>query len=149
LDSNDSKPAAISMMASLEVRCPLLDHELAEMAFQTAAPLEDCQWPGILLKAVGDRLPPEVVAWPKMGFSVPLADWFRGPLRELLWDHLTSPRFYQRGIVHPQFLQCLLEEHQTGRRNNQQLLWSLLVLEIWFQPSGVTSPQPLFRPHFR
>jgi len=133
----------MSMAASLEVRCPLLDHELAEMAAGLPHHWKIANGKGkqILLKAVGDRLPPEIVARPKMGFGVPLADWFRGPLRALLWDHLTSPAFLQRGIVSPQFLRHLLEEHQRGRRNNHHLLWSMLVLEIWFQRIGQTSSQ--------
>ena len=133
----------MSMAASLEVRCPLLDHELAEMAagLPQRWKIANGQGKQILLKAVGDRLPPEIVARPKMGFGVPLADWFRGPLRALLWDHLTSPRFLQRGIVSPQFLRHLLEEHQRGRRNNHHLLWSMLVLEMWFQRIGQTSSQ--------
>jgi asparagine synthase (glutamine-hydrolysing) len=128
----------MSMAASLEVRCPSLDHELAEMAAGLPNRWKIANGKGkqILLKAVGDRLPPEIVARPKMGFGVPLAGWFRGPLRELLWDHLTSARFLQRGIVSPQFLRHLLEEHQGGRRNNHHLLWSLLVLEMWFQRIG-------------
>lgn len=125
----------MSMAASLEVRCPMLDHELAEMAASLPHRWKIANGNGkqILLKAVGDRLPPEIVARPKMGFGVPLAEWFRGPLRELLWDRLTSPGFLQRGIVSPQFLRHLLAEHQNGRRNNHHLLWSLLVLEMWFQ----------------
>jgi asparagine synthase (glutamine-hydrolysing) len=66
-----------------------------------------------------------------MGFGVPLADWFRGSLRELVWDHLTAPRFLERGMVNGRFVRQLLEEHQSGRRDNQQWLWSLLMLEMW------------------
>ena len=128
----------MSMAASLEMRCPLLDHELAEMAAELPNRWKIANGRGkqILLKAVGDRLPPEIVSRPKMGFGVPLAQWFRGPLRDLLWDHLTSPCFLQRGIVSPKFLRYLLEEHQGGRRNNQHWLWSLLTLEMWFRRMG-------------
>ncbi|PWU03146.1 MAG: asparagine synthetase B, partial [Terriglobia bacterium] len=125
----------MSMAASLEVRCPLLDHELAEMA----ATLPHCwkishgKGKQILLKALGGRLPPELLSRGKMGFGFPLASWFRGSLRELLWDHLTAPRFLERGIVSGPFVKQLLEEHHSGRRDNQQWLWSLLMLEMWFQ----------------
>jgi len=125
----------MSMAASLEVRCPLLDHELAELAATLPHRWKIAHGKGkrILLKALGDRLPPELLARPKMGFGVPLADWFRSSLRELLWTHLTAPRFLDRGIVSAPFVRQLLAEHQSGRRDNQQWLWSLLMLEMWFQ----------------
>ena len=125
----------MSMAASLEVRCPLLDHDLADFAATLPHRWKIANGKGkqILLKALGDRLPPELLARPKMGFGVPLADWFRGSLRELLWTHLTAPRFVDRGIVSGPFVRQLLAEHQSGRRDNQQWLWSLLMLEMWFQ----------------
>jgi asparagine synthase (glutamine-hydrolysing) len=123
----------MSMAASLEVRCPLLDHELAEMAAGLPHHWKIASGKGkqILLKALGERLPPAVFNRPKMGFGVPLADWFRGSLRELVWGHLTAPRFLERGMVNGRFVRQLLEEHQSGRRDNQQWLWSLLMLEMW------------------
>jgi asparagine synthase (glutamine-hydrolysing) len=123
----------MSMAASLEVRCPLLDHELAEGAalLPHRWKISQGQAKRILLKAVASRLPPELLTRRKMGFGVPLAEWFRGSLRDLLWDHLTAPRFLDDGIVSAQFLRRLLAEHQSGRRDNQQWLWSLLMLEMW------------------
>jgi asparagine synthase (glutamine-hydrolysing) len=128
----------MSMAASLEVRCPLLDHELAELAMGLPHcwKIANGQGKQILRKALGDRLPPELLARPKMGFGVPLGDWFRGSLREFLWDHLTAPRFLERGIISAPFVRHLLEEHQSGRRENQQWLWSLLMLEMWWERMG-------------
>jgi asparagine synthase (glutamine-hydrolysing) len=125
----------MSMANSLEVRCPLLDHELAALA--AAVPhswkISGGRGKRILLKALGDRLPEQLLSRGKMGFGVPLAAWFRNELREMLWDHLTSARFVGRGIAAQPFVRQLLEEHQTGRRDNNQWLWSLLMLELWFQ----------------
>lgn len=125
----------MSMAASLEVRCPLLDHELAEFAatLPHSWKLRNGRGKHILLEAIGDRLPPELLHRGKMGFGVPLAHWFRDSLRGFLWDHLTSQRSLNRNIVSPAFLRGLLEEHQRGRRDNSNWLWSLLVLELWFQ----------------
>jgi asparagine synthase (glutamine-hydrolysing) len=125
----------MSMAASLEVRCPLLDHELAEMAAALPHGWKIANGKGkqILLKAIGDRLPPELLARPKMGFGVPLAEWFRGSLREMLWDRLTAQRFLEWGIVSGPFVRRLLEEHQRGRRSNETWLWALLVLEMWLE----------------
>jgi len=125
----------MSMANSLEVRCPLLDHELAELAAAMPHSWKIAGGRGkrILLQALGDRLPAELLSRGKMGFGVPLAAWFRNELRELLWGELTSTRFVARGIAAPAFVRHLLEEHQAGRRDNNQWLWSLLMLELWFQ----------------
>ena len=72
---------------------------------------------------------------PKKGFGVPLGKWFRTSLREFIWDYLTSPEFLGRGIVSPTFIRHLLEEHQSGRRDNHHTLWQLLMLELWFRDS--------------
>ncbi len=122
-----------SMAASIEVRCPMLDHQFAELA--AAIPLSWKRRGGkgkrILLEALGDRLPPALLTRPKMGFSVPLDRWFRGPLRELTWDTLLGKRFLERGIVEPGFVRFLLEEHASGRRGNQHQIYGLLMLELW------------------
>jgi asparagine synthase (glutamine-hydrolysing) len=125
----------MSMATSLEVRCPLLDHELAELAatIPHAWKIQNGVGKQILRDAVGDRLPRELFDHPKTGFDIPLADWFRGSLREFLWDHLTDARFLGRDMVAPGFLRALLEEHDSGRRDNSHWLWSLLVLALWFQ----------------
>ena len=125
----------MSMANSLEVRCPLLDHRLAEFAAQVPHhwKLRGGRGKYLLRKALGDRLPSEVLERGKMGFGVPLAAWFRGSLRGFLWDHLTSARFFDRGMVSPEFVRLLLAEHDSGRRDNNQWLWSLLMLELWFR----------------
>jgi asparagine synthase (glutamine-hydrolysing) len=125
----------MSMANSLEVRCPLLDHKLAELAMKIphAWKMGPRRGKRILLKAIGDRLPPQLLALPKRGFDVPLARWFRGPLRGFLWDTLTSRNFLDRGIVSERFLRQLLEEHDRGRRDNSHWLWMLFVLEQWFE----------------
>jgi asparagine synthase (glutamine-hydrolysing) len=131
----------MSMANSLEVRCPLLDHELAELAASIPHgwKIKDGQGKYILLRALGDRLPPALLNRRKMGFGVPLTLWFRGALRAFLWDHLTSASFVDRGIVSAPFVQQMLQEHDSGRRDNSHWLWSLLMLELWFR-SLTTQP---------
>lgn len=125
----------MSMAASLEVRCPLLDHELAEYAATLAHhwKMQHGQGKRILLKALGDRLPPALLRRPKQGFSVPLAPWFRTSLRDFVQDRLTRQAFLNYGFVRPTFLRQLLAEHQSGRRDNHQWLWMLLMLDLWVE----------------
>lgn len=127
----------MSMANSLEVRCPLLDHKLAEFAatIPHGWKLRNGRGKDIFIQTLGGRLPSELFAQPKRGFGVPLAAWFRGPLRTMLWDHLTSASFLGRGMVSPEFVRTLLTEHDRGRRNNYHYLWNLLMLELWFRES--------------
>ncbi len=124
-----------SMAASLEVRCPLLDHCFAEFATRipTAWKWQNGKGKRILLDALGDRLPPELLTRSKMGFGVPIDRWFRGPLRALVHDTLLGRRFLDRGIVSPDFARYLVEEHESGRRSNHHQLYALLMLELWFE----------------
>lgn len=124
-----------SMAASLEVRCPLLDHVLAEFAARLPHrwKLRNGRGKDILIRALAGRLPPELLERPKQGFEPPFSLWLRGPLREMLADHLTSPRFLERGVVSASFVRHLLGEHRSGRRDNGYWLWSLLVFELWLR----------------
>lgn len=125
----------MSMANSLEVRCPLLDDRLAALAATAphAWKLKNGKGKQILLRAIGDRLPPELINRPKQGFGVPLAIWFRGPLRDFVHDHLLGGICCSRGIISRKFLEHLLQEHDTGRRNNYHWMWTLLMLELWFR----------------
>ena len=133
----------MSMAVSLEVRCPLLDHRLAELAARIPHEwkIRNGRGKHIFIEAMRDRLPSALLNRAKMGFAIPLADWFRGSLRSFLWDHLTGSRFLGRGIVSAGFLEQMLKEHDSGRRDNNYWLWSLLVLEMWFRE--LEQPQPV------
>ena len=84
----------MSMANSLEVRCPLLDHELAEFAatLPNSWKVRDGGGKQILIKALGDRLATDLLNRPKMGFGVPLTKWFRSPLRNLVHENLMGKR---------------------------------------------------------
>jgi asparagine synthase (glutamine-hydrolysing) len=128
----------MSMANSLEVRCPMLDHELAAIAARIphSWKLRHGRGKDIFIRAVGHRLPPELLRQPKRGFGVPLGSWLRGSLRSFVWDHLTSRAFLDRQMVSPEFVMHLLVEHDRGRRDNHHHLWKLLMLELWFQEDG-------------
>ena len=123
----------MSMANSLEIRCPVLDHKLAELAaqFPPSWKIRNGRGKRILIEALGDRLPPELLNRPKQGFGVPLAIWFRGELWDYLNDRLLGSGFLDRGFVSPAFVRYLLEEHRSGRRDNSHWLWRLLALALW------------------
>ena len=123
----------MSMATSLEVRCPLLDHVLAEVAnrIPNGWKMRNGRGKQILLKALGDRLPAELLTAPKRGFGIPLETWLRGPLRELVHDTLLSAKARHRGITNARKVEETIQEHESGRRNNSYFLYLLIVLELW------------------
>jgi asparagine synthase (glutamine-hydrolysing) len=129
------KTDVASMAVSLEVRCPLLDHELIEQS--NAAPAEWNLAGGkgkALLREIAEPfLPDEILRKPKTGFSIPLDAWLRGPLRPLLLEHLTDGRLAARGLFDAQTLQHMLKQYQDGARFWANRLWALLMLELWFR----------------
>jgi len=125
----------MSMANSLEVRCPVLDHKLADLAAKMPPQwkIQRGQGKRIFVEAMADRLPPELLNRPKKGFGMPLPNWFRGELKAFLTDHLLGSRFLGRGFVSPEFVRYLIDEHQSGRRDNAHWLWQLLALELWMK----------------
>jgi len=125
----------MSMAASIEARVPLLDTALIEWAMRLPRHHKIVGLEGkVLLKRLARRLlPAEVVDRPKVGFTVPLSPWFRGPLRPMLEDHLLSPRALGRGLMKPQAVRGFVDEHMSGRRDRGRELWTLLTLELWHQ----------------
>lgn len=120
-----------SMAHSLEVRVPLLDHELVEWAARlpTCLKLHRGQTKHVLKKALEPYLPRDVLYRPKMGFAVPLDIWFRGSLRERIAETVTGARLKDCGLFNPEYLDRLWQEHSSGRRDHSAPLWSLLMFD--------------------
>jgi asparagine synthase (glutamine-hydrolysing) len=124
-----------SMSVSLEARSPFLDHHLMEFA---ASLPENLKLRGLktkyLLKRVLKRLvPQENLTRRKMGFGVPIGSWFRGSMQPLLRETLLSDRALKRGLFKPDAVHGLVEQHVAQRADHSHRLWSLLMLELWFQ----------------
>lgn len=122
-----------SMANSLEVRTPLLDHKLAEWA-ATLAPqlkLQGNTGKYIFKRALEPYLPREILYRPKQGFSVPLASWFRGALRQKVRDSITGPILAETGYFDREFLTRLVGEHEKGLRDHSPVLWLLLMFEAF------------------
>jgi asparagine synthase (glutamine-hydrolysing) len=124
-----------SMAHSLEVRVPLLDHKLVEWISGIPASLKLHNHEGkyILKKALEDYLPDDVLYRNKMGFAVPLAKWFRGELRERVRKSLLSKTLAETGIFNMNFIEEMLDQHQSGRRDYSAPLWTLLMFESFLR----------------
>jgi asparagine synthase (glutamine-hydrolysing) len=124
-----------SMAHGLEVRVPILDHELVEWMAGLSPDLKLRGREGKYLfkKSLESRLPREILYRPKMGFAVPLAGWFRGPLRERVRAALLGPRMLDSGIFESGFLRNIVEQHQSGRRNFSDPIWTLLMFEAFLR----------------
>ena len=120
-----------SMAHALEVRAPILDHELVEWisGLPPAMKLNGREGKYIFKKSLQPYVPEAILYRPKMGFAVPLASWFRGPLRERVRQTILGPALANSGIFDTDFLRQLVEQHQSGRRDHSAALWSLLMFE--------------------
>lgn len=124
-----------SMAHALEVRVPLLDHKFVEWVsgLPSAYKLRGGEGKYIFKKSLATRLPDDILYRPKMGFAVPLAGWFRGPLRTRVRQSLLGERLSDCGLFDRAFLAHLVEEHQAGRRDYSAPIWSLLMFESFLK----------------
>jgi asparagine synthase (glutamine-hydrolysing) len=128
-----TKVDRMSMATSLEARVPFLDHEFVEfaMALPDAWKLRRGTSKWILKEALREELPASVLRRGKAGFSMPMKNWLRGPLRPFMDDLLGRVR--TRGWFHEPELERLSREHLRGRRNHAHRLWCLMSLELSLQ----------------
>jgi asparagine synthase (glutamine-hydrolysing) len=142
-----------SMANGLEVRPPLLDHELLELAARIPArwKVRRGQTKWAFKEAYRGRLPPAVLNRPKQGFEVPVDAWLRGPLAGRFEDAVLAPRAPIGGLVDREVAADLFRAHRRGRGRHGQVLWSLLVLSSWADrylgaprsaPTGYPPPPP-------
>jgi asparagine synthase (glutamine-hydrolysing) len=124
-----------SMAVSLEVRIPLLDPRILELAGRIPVNVKGqrgiTKWP---LRALLRRyVPPEMFERPKMGFGVPVAQWLRGPLHEWAADLLDERRLRSEGYLLPELLGTAWREHLAGRGEWGPLLWDALMFQAWLE----------------
>jgi len=122
-----------SMAVGLEVRVPLLDHRLVELAGRLPLTLKRSGPDNkiVLRRTLARWLNPQVAGRTKKGFDVPLDAWFRGPLRSLAHETLLAPDSRLRQWIAPRRVQSLMDAHCAGYRANGPILWALLALELW------------------
>jgi asparagine synthase (glutamine-hydrolysing) len=140
-----------SMAHSLEVRVPLLDHRLVEWAssLPPGLKLRGSTSKYILKKTLEADLPHDVLYRTKMGFSVPLAAWLRGPLAQRARDALLAGAIAECGYFEPAVLDRLVQQHAAGRHDHSATLWSLLMLDAFLrhmqQPAAAAPAGPARR----
>ena len=129
-----TKVDRMSMLTSLEVRVPILDHVFLEWATSLTP-----EWKmrggkqKYMLKKLAQRVgvPREVLDRPKQGFALPLVHWTRHDLKDMIMSVLLEPRTLQRGYFKPEAVRQLLDEHFRERRNHSGRIWRLLAFELW------------------
>lgn len=122
-----------SMANSLEVRAPLLDHQLVEWVSGLNPDLKLNGQMGkyILKKAMEPHLPRDVLYRNKMGFAVPLAEWFRGPLKQRVRESLLGASMHQSGLFNMPYVEHLVSQHQSGLRDYSAAIWTLLMFDAF------------------
>jgi asparagine synthase (glutamine-hydrolysing) len=115
------------------VRVPLLDHRVVEYTSVIPDTLKFRNGTGkyLLKKLLARYLPINLFERPKMGFGVPIDQWLRKELRELLLDTLSPQRIKKEGLFDERVVEEKVTEHLSGRANHQYQLWPLVMWEMW------------------
>ena len=128
----------MTMAASIEARMPFMDTVLA--GFASRLPTEyrvrgkTTKW--ILRAAMEDVLPKNILERPKVGFRIPVNEWFRTSMKSQLVDCLLGPESLSNRLYDARVLNNLVDEHIRGRQNHEKTLWTLLNLEFWMREYG-------------
>lgn len=139
----NTKVDRASMAHGLEVREPLMDHPLVEWLASLPNDLKirghEGKW--LLKKSMESKLPREILYRPKMGFAVPLARWFRGPLRDRLKQAVLGGALAETGLFSQSTLQRLVDQHLSGTRDLSSPLWTLLMFEAFLRRVMQAEPE--------
>jgi asparagine synthase (glutamine-hydrolysing) len=133
--NNLVKPDKVAMAVSLEARSPFMDYRVAELAFRMPGDvkLRGGESKAVLKRVAESLLPHNIVHRPKQMFSMPVGDWFRGPLHNMVHEVLCCDRAYDRGIFDRAKVATMLDEHQKSVVDHTRPIRALLALELWFR----------------
>lgn len=122
-----------AMANSLETRVPLLDHRVVELAWQLPMHMKIRDGVGkwVLREVLYRHVPREMIERPKKGFSVPLGQWLRGPLRDWAETLLNEQKLAQEGYFNSRIVRHIWKDHLTGKRDHARKLWSILMFQEW------------------
>lgn len=129
------KTDRMSKINGLEIRSPFLDHKVVELASEIPLNYKMRGKNGkiILKETFSDLLPKEIITAKKRGFEIPLAEWFKEELKELVLSSLTREKVEKADLVHFPIVEIIIEEHMKSKKNHANLLWSLIVLHKWYE----------------
>jgi asparagine synthase (glutamine-hydrolysing) len=129
------------MGVSLEVRAPLLDYRLVELAFRFPMSLKYRQGKGkwILRQVLARHVPPRLTERPKTGFGSPIRQWLRGALRDWGEALLAPDRLRREGYFRPEPVRMMWKECLEGRRKWHNLLWPVLMFQAWLDREPTTT----------
>jgi asparagine synthase (glutamine-hydrolysing) len=138
----NTKVDRASMAHALEVREPLMDHQLVEWlaSLRSGVKIKGGESKWLLKKSMEPHLPDSIMYRPKMGFAVPLSRWFRGPLRERVRQALLGGDLARTGFFNRSYLEHLVNAHESGRRDYSAPLWTLLMFEAFLRKVGADAP---------
>lgn len=124
-----------AMANSLETRVPLLDHRVAELAWRLPLDMKirDGKGKWVLREVLYRHVPKSLIERPKKGFSIPLGEWLRGPLREWAHSLLDERLLEQQGYFYPKPIKKLWAQHLAGKADRSRQLWSILMFQAWLQ----------------
>jgi asparagine synthase (glutamine-hydrolysing) len=127
-----------SMAASLEARVPLLDHRVVEfvIGLPDAAKIQGALQKVLLRRVLARYVPPALTDRPKSGFSVPLSDWLRGPLKWMLDEYLSAARLRRAGLFDPRVVRRVVDRFLRGEIGHARP-WVLLVYQLWSEKYGI------------
>ncbi|MCX8082100.1 MAG: asparagine synthase (glutamine-hydrolyzing) [bacterium] len=124
-----------SMANSLETRSPFLDQQFVETIASFPPEIKFKRWTSkyILKKKLQGFLPEEILNREKMGFGLPIGEWFRKELKDYLCSYLLSDSFAKRNFFNPEAVKNIIYQHIEGKKNHTARLWNLLVFELWYR----------------
>jgi asparagine synthase (glutamine-hydrolysing) len=122
-----------SMAVSLEARAPLLDRRVFNYAWQLPMHMKIRGDKGkyLLREVLARHIPRHLFERPKQGFSIPVGDWLRGPLKDWANDLLNIDTLKSDGIFNPEIVQSVWQEHLNGHGNHSERLWTILMFQAW------------------
>jgi asparagine synthase (glutamine-hydrolysing) len=125
----------MSMKNSLEVRVPLLDHNIVELAFRMNGSLKLANRKSkyILKETFKDILPASLYNRPKAGFEVPISRWLKTDLKFLIDQYLAEEKLRDQGIFDAEIVDGLIQKHLSNKTDTSWMLWNLIVFQNWYQ----------------
>jgi asparagine synthase (glutamine-hydrolysing) len=125
----------MSMAVSLETRVPMLDYRIVEFALNLPDDMKihKGQTKRVLKEAVRGIVPDRILSKPKQGFSIPIKNWLRGPLKPFMLDLLGSQTHQERGFFRPKAVSKMIDDHLNNKADHSHRLWALMVFELWLQ----------------